>query len=278
MSRFPIYQVDAFAAAVFHGNPAAVCPLPAWPDDRTLQSVAEENRLSETAFFLTDRDPTPLRWYTPTQEVPLCGHATLAAGFVLLTSIAPEREAATFSTASGPLTVSRDGDALSMDFPRVAMERVEEIPSPLEEGLGRTVEELWRTPEDPNYLVILERESDVARLRPNLALLERFHPFGIAVSAPGDSTDFVSRYFAPGYGIPEDPVTGSIHCALGPYWSARLGDDRLEAVQLSERSGRLGIAVEDDRVRLSGRAACYLVGEASFSPEGLRPADVPVAG
>lgn len=261
MSRIPLYQVDAFAEAVFQGNPAAVCPLPAWLPDETLQAVAAENNLSETAFLLADRDPIPLRWFTPTEEVPLCGHATLAAGFVVLTFLAPERETVRFASRSGPLTVSRSEGGFALDFPALSMERVEAVPDGLVDGLGVEPVEVWVTRDDPNYLAILESEAAVAGLQPDLTLLERLHPHGVAVSAAGESADFVSRYFAPGYGIPEDPVTGSIHCALGPYWARHLGRDALEALQLSPRGGRLGVRVGDGRVHLTGGAVCYLTGE-----------------
>lgn len=261
MSRIPLWQVDAFGDAVFQGNPAAVCPLPAWLPDETLQAVAGENNLSETAFLLPDRDPIPLRWFTPTEEVPLCGHATLAAGFVVLTFLAPERDAVSFSSKSGPLRVAREERGFSLDFPAVAMERVERVPDELVDGLHVEPAEVWTTPADPNYVAILDGEAAVAGLRPDLSLLERLHPHGVAVSAAGTSADFVSRYFAPGYGIPEDPVTGSIHCALGPYWAGRLGRASLDAAQLSRRGGRLRVRVAEGRVHLTGGAACYLTGE-----------------
>lgn len=259
--RLALYQVDAFADAVFQGNPAAVCPLPSWLPDTTLQAVAAENNLSETAFLLPDRDPVPLRWFTPTAEVPLCGHATLAAGFVVLTFLDPDRQTTTFDTASGQLTVARNHDRFSVDFPAIPIEPAADVPEALAEGLGTRPSEIWVSPRDPNYLVILDDESAVASLRPNLPRFEALHPHGVAVSAPGTSADFVSRYFAPSYGIPEDPVTGSIHCALGPYWARRLGRPSLRAVQLSARGGALDVTLDGDRVRLVGHAVCYLVGE-----------------
>lgn len=268
MRRVPLYQVDAFAESVFRGNPAAVCPLPGWLPDETLRAVAAENALSETAFFLPDEDPMPLRWFTPVQEVPLCGHATLAAGFVVLTRLFPEREVALFSSRSGSLTVSREGAGFSLDLPALPLERAEPPPPPLVRGLGVEPVEVWIGREDPNYFAVLDDEAAVAALRPDLALLEGLHPRGVAATAPGESADFVSRYFAPGYGIPEDPVTGSIHCALGLYWADRLGRRRLEARQLSRRGGRIGVRVEGERVHLTGAAACYMSGEIHLPGSG----------
>lgn len=260
MSRVPLYWVDAFADAVGQGNPAAVCTVSEWPPEDLMLRVAAENGLSETAFLLTDRDPTPLRWFTPTEEVGLCGHATLAAGYVVLDVLDPDRETATFTTRGGELTVTRSGEGFAIDFPALAMRPVDDPPSALVDGLAVESAETWKTESDPNYFVILNGEAEVGRLRPDLPRLERLHPHGVAVSAPGDEVDFVSRYFAPSYGIPEDPVTGSIHCALGPYWSRRLKCAEMEAAQLSARGGRLGIQVAEDRVRLTGRVACYLTG------------------
>lgn len=260
MSRVPLYWVDAFADAVGQGNPAAVCTFTEWPPDQVMQRVAAENGLSETAFLLTDRDPTPLRWFTPTEEVGLCGHATLAAGFVVLDFLAPGGKAVTFSTRGGQLTVTRSGEGLTIDLPALTMRPVDDPPPALLDGLAVESSETWKTESDPNYFVILHGQADVERLRPDLPHLEELHPHGVAVSSPGDEVDFVSRYFAPSYGIPEDPVTGSIHCALGPYWSRRLESAELEAAQLSPRGGRLDVEVAEDRVRLTGRVACYLTG------------------
>lgn len=272
MSRVPLYWVDAFADAIGRGNPAAVCTFGDWPSDEVLQLVAAENGLSETAFLLTDRDPTPLRWFTPAEEVGLCGHATLAAGFVVLGFLAPDREAVTFSTRGGELVVTRSGDGFTLDLPAVPMRAVEKPPPALLEGLALEPSQIWWTETDPNYYAIVERRADVNELRPDLDRLEELHPHGVAVSAHGgeaaDEADFVSRYFAPGYGIPEDPVTGSIHAALGPYWSRRLGKRDLDAVQLSVRGGRIGVEVAGDRVRLTGRVACYLTGAVCCLPPG----------
>lgn len=259
--RLPLYQVDAFAAAVFEGNPAAVCPLPEWLEDSVLQAIAAENNLSETAFFLPGRDEIPLRWFTPTEEVPLCGHATLAAGFIVLDVLEPDRSSVRFESLSGPLTVQRDGNGFSLDLPRVPLSAVDRCPGEVSEGLGVEPTEVLISTADPNYVAILESEESVRNLRPDLHVLERLHPYGVAVSARGSSVDFVSRYFAPGYGIDEDPVTGSIHCALAPYWGERLGRQSLRAAQLSPRGGVLRIRLDGSRVHLWGQAVLYLSGE-----------------
>lgn len=287
MRRIPIYQVDAFAEEVFGGNPAAVCPLGSddWLPDETLQAIAAENNLSETAFLLPDRDPVPLRWFTPRCEVKLCGHATLASGFVMFEFLQPDRDEVVFETMSGELVVRRgegeagDGAAggagavgatedeapvrLSMDFPAIGSEplRDADVPETLLDGLGAAPDEVRMTSDDWNYIAVYDDEETVARLAPDFALLEELHPHGVSVTAPARKVDFVSRYFVPSYGIPEDPVTGSIHCALAPYWAGRLGREKLTATQLSERRGRLELAVADDRVHLRGSAVTYLAGE-----------------
>lgn len=270
MNRIPIYQVDAFADDVFGGNPAAVCPLPDWLPDDTLQAIAAENNLSETAFLIPGRDPVPLRWFTPRLEVKLCGHATLGSAFVLFEFLEPGRGTVTFETLSGRLTVTRKGDRLSMDFPSIGSERVEgeAIPAVLIEGLGTGPDEVRFTDDDWNYIAVFDDEETVGELRPDFRLIEQVHPHGVAVTGPGSArtgdgteADFVSRYFVPGYGIPEDPVTGSIHCALAPYWAERLGRTRLSAHQVSERGGRLDIEVAGDRVHLEGTAVTYMTGE-----------------
>lgn len=289
MRRIPIYQVDAFADEVFRGNPAAVCPLDTddWLPDETLQAIAAENNLSETAFLLLDHDPVPLRWFTPRCEVKLCGHATLASAFVVFEHLRPDVNEIVFETMSGELTVRRaedtgeDGEGggedaaraagsgaalrLSMDFPSIESERLDpsEVPAALLEGLGGEPKEVRMTSDDWNYIAVYDDEEAVASLRPDFPRLETLHPHGVSVTAPGagDDVDFVSRYFVPSYGIPEDPVTGSIHCALAPYWAGRLGRTKLTAVQLSERRGRIELTVADDRVHLRGRAVTYLTGE-----------------
>lgn len=269
MHRIPIYQVDAFTGAVFGGNPAAVCPLDEWLPDETLRAIAAENNLSETAFLIPDRDPVPLRWFTPRLEVKLCGHATLASAFVLFEFLEPGREAVKFETMSGRLGVKREDDRLSMDFPAIGSERLEpgDVPAALIDGLGAEPDEVRLTDDDWNYVAVFADAGTVVGLRPDFRLIEQVHPHGVAATGPGEAgagksgVDFVSRYFVPGYGIPEDPVTGSIHCALAPYWAGRLGRERLSARQVSERGGRLDLVVAGERVQIEGTAVTYMTGE-----------------
>jgi PhzF family phenazine biosynthesis protein len=260
MQRLPYFVVDAFASHVFQGNPAGVCPLVRWLPDSLLQAIAAENNLAETAFFVPDGSGFHLRWFTPTQEVPLCGHATLATGFTILTRLRPELKEVRFRTLSGPLTVRRDEEWFELDLPLYAPVRLVQPPSLLEAGLGIKAHEVCRVEQDPNYYVILADEEAVCGVCPKLDVLARLHPYGVAVSAPGQRADFVSRYFAPSYGIPEDPVTGSIHAALTPYWAARLNRSTLSAAQLSPRGGELRCQLVAERVCVAGRAAAYLEG------------------
>jgi PhzF family phenazine biosynthesis protein len=256
----PVFHVDAFTRKPFGGNPAAVCPLTAWLDDGLLQAVAAENNLSETAFFVPAGDHSELRWFTPRCEVKLCGHATLASAFVLLQILETKRNSVRFETrSSGTLTVSRDGDLLAMDFPALVPWSCAAPPAALIEGLGKPPAAVVQI--EDNYFAVYEREEDVRSIRPNLRLLEKLHPAGVAITASGENSDFVSRYFAPSYGIPEDPVTGSTHCSLVPYWARRLGKTSLHARQVSERGGELWCDVKGERVILKGNAVLTLRGE-----------------
>jgi predicted PhzF superfamily epimerase YddE/YHI9 len=250
--RIPLYQVDAFASEVFRGNPAAVCPLESWLPDATLQAIAAENNLSETAFFVREGEAYRLRWFTPTVEVELCGHATLASGFVLL----KQDGAVNFVTRSGPLAVRREGDLLTLDLPSLPASPMAP-PAALIQGLGIAPRETLRA---SNWLVVLENEDAVRALMPDFASLARLHPYGVIATARGIAVDFVSRFFGPSFGIPEDPVTGSAHATLTPYWSARLGKTRLTARQLSARGGELTCEDLGARVAVSGRCALYLEG------------------
>jgi PhzF family phenazine biosynthesis protein len=256
----PVFHVDAFTDKAFAGNPAAVCPLAGWLDDGLLQAVATENNLSETAFFVPRGDHYELRWFTPSCEVKLCGHATLASAWLLLQLLEPERNSVRFETRfSGALTVSRDGDLLAMDFPALTPWNCAHPPAKLIDGLGKTPAAVVQI--EDNYFAVYEREEDVTGIRPDFRLLEQLHPAGVAITAPGKDADFVSRYFAPSYGIPEDPVTGSTHCSLAPYWAERLGKTSLHARQLSARGGELWCEVRGDRVILKGNAVVTLRGE-----------------
>lgn len=262
----PLYQVDAFTSESFTGNPAAVCILPAEPPESWMQAVASEMNLSETAFLRPRHDGSyELRWFTPTREVDLCGHATFASAHVLwsdghLANDAPAR----FHTRSGELVARRGDKWIRTDFPADTIDATTS-PKDLTEGLGDSVpQEVART--DRDYLVHLENAQEVRSLEPNLDAFERIEAGrGVIVTARGDTDgiDFVSRYFAPAYGIPEDPVTGSTHCALGPYWAQKLGRTSLAARQVSDRGGTIRVHLdspEADRVVLGGQAVTVLRG------------------
>jgi predicted PhzF superfamily epimerase YddE/YHI9 len=258
--RLSVFHVDAFTTQRFRGNPAAVCPLTGWLDDDLLQAVAAENNLSETAFFIPFGNGYELRWFTPRCEAKLCGHATLASAFVLLQILETERDSVRFQTRfSGALTVCRDGDLLAMDFPLSAPWACLEPPAMLIAGLGKTPVTVVQI--EDIYFAAYAREEEVRGVHPDFRLLEKLHPAGVAISAPGEDADFVSRYFAPSYGVPEDPVTGSTHCSLAPYWGQRLGKKKLHARQISERGGELWCEVKGERVILKGNAVLTLRGE-----------------
>lgn len=258
-----LYQVDAFADQVFQGNPAAVIPLEAWVDDELMQAIAAENNLSETAFFVQLRrlNTFHLRWFTPVHEAPLCGHATLATAYVIFHHIHPSLDTVHFHTQSGSLSVHKqDDDVLTLDFPRYALQPCE-APAVLLEGLQQHPQYTFKTIEDTNYYAIYSSETEVRELKPDLEKLVSLFPYGVVVTAAGDTCEFVSRYFAPGAGIPEDPVTGSTHCGLIPYWAEKLDKTQLLAKQLSKRGGTLHCELLGDRVAIGGQGAQYLVGE-----------------
>jgi PhzF family phenazine biosynthesis protein len=254
--QIPIYQVDAFSEHVFSGNPAAICPLDKWLPDEQLQAIAAENNLSETAFFVRNGSRFDLRWMTPTVEVDLCGHATLASAFVLLNYIDPTRESVVFDTRSGELTVERKGERLTMNFPSRPPQPCDANPA-LISALGGNPKEVLAA---RDYMVVYETEAEVRALEPNMERLAELDRFAVIVTAPGEKCDFVSRFFAPSKGVPEDPVTGSAHCTLVPYWSKRLGKPDLHALQVSKRGGELWCSDKGDRVSMSGRAVLYLQG------------------
>lgn len=253
--KIPIFQVDAFTSEVFKGNPAAVCPLDAWLPDAVLQSIAAENNLSETAFFVGRGGDYALRWFTPATEVDLCGHATLASAFVIFNSLEPSLSELRFSSKSGLLKVTRDGELLALDFPARPPE-TRAIPG-LEEALGRRPREVLAA---RDILAVFDSEEEVRALQPDMAKIVALHTFAVIVSAPGRAADFVSRFFAPAEGIPEDPVTGSAHCTLVPYWAKRLGKTRLDALQVSARGGVLRCELRGERVTIAGRAVQYMQG------------------
>lgn len=258
--RLPIYQVDAFADALFGGNPAAICPLSEWLPDATMQAIAAENNLAETAFFVPDGRDFGLRWFTPTVEVDLCGHATLASGHVVLRLMEPEREAVAFKTVkAGTLTVRRHADMLMMDFPSRPPAPIEPPPGLLA-ALGGKPRQVLKA---RHHTVVYGSAPEVSALDPDFAALAKVEDCWAAiVTAPGENgIDFVSRFFAPAKGVPEDPVTGSSHCTLVPYWAGRLGKNELRARQLSRRGGTLTCALHGDRVSIGGRTVLYLEGQ-----------------
>lgn len=258
--KIRLFQVDAFTDRVFAGNPAAVCPLDRWPDTALMQAIAAENNLSETAFFVSRGGDYELRWFTPKAEVDLCGHATLASAFVIFAELGFAGDEVVFHTRSGRLRVARTAAGLVMDFPAQPPSPCA-APKDLLAGLGGgpAPRDVLCTRE--RYLVVYGAEADVAGVDPDFARLSRLPLRGVIVTAPSDTFDFVSRYFAPKVGVNEDPVTGSAHCALVPYWAARLGRRSLRARQISPRGGDLHCELRDDRVSIAGRAVLFLRGE-----------------
>ena len=260
MSTITQYQIDAFAQRVFQGNPAAVCPLERWLDDALLQAVAAENNLSETAYFVAEGDGWRLRWFTPEVEVDLCGHATLATAHLIFTRLSTDADRIRFQTRSGAVEVIRQtGGRLALDFPSCPAKPVND-PGRLDAiaaALGRPPRELLF---GMDYLVVFADESDVASLAPDMGRVAKLGGRGVIVTAPGRDCDFVSRFFGPNVGIPEDPVTGSAHCTLTPYWSHRLGKTSLTARQISRRGGELFCEDRGERTRIAGHAVLYLEG------------------
>jgi predicted PhzF superfamily epimerase YddE/YHI9 len=256
--QIPLYQIDAFAERPFTGNPAAVCPLDGWLPDPVMQSIAAENNLSETAFFVQDGEAWGLRWFTPTTEMDLCGHATLASAYAIFRFLAPDRSSrAVFRTLrAGELTVERSGELLALALPARPAAPCEPPPT-LAAALGAAPTTVLAA---RDYLAIYDEPGQVAALAPDFAALAKLDR-AVIVTAPGESgTDFVSRFFAPTLGVDEDPVTGSAHCTLIPYWARRLGKDRLAARQLSRRGGSLVCERRGERVVIAGRAVLYLSG------------------
>lgn len=267
--EIPYFQVDAFAGRPFAGNPAGVCLLGEWPEDRLMAEVAAENSLSETAFLVRlgedEEADLHLRWFTPSgDEVDLCGHATLASAHVVLEEIGAATAGVRFRTKSGVLAVDRKGGKLEMDFPSRPAEPCD-TPPELVDGLGV---EPSSTAASMDYVAELADEEAIRGLDPDMRTLERLDRRGVIATAPGREVDFVSRFFAPKLGVPEDPVTGSAHCTLTPYWSDRLGREEMHARQLSRRGGDVWCADRGERVTLGGRAAPYLEGVITLPGEG----------
>lgn len=258
----PIFQVDAFTDRLFGGNPAAVMPMPCFPDDALMQSIAAENNLAETAFLVPSGNDYLLRWFTPTVEVPLCGHATLASAAVVMERLEPGREEVSFHSASGTLNVKREAGGYVMDLPARKAAPVS-APEGLVEALGIAPDEVFEN--DFNYMAVLASADAVRSLTPDLARVARLDRSGLIVTAIGDDGyDFVSRYFAPRKGIPEDPVTGAAHCMLVPVWASRTGKQAFKAYQASPRGGALVCRLVGDRVELWGSCVFYLEGSVNL--------------
>ncbi len=262
--KLPLYQVDAFTQRVFGGNPAAVCPLPEWLEDDLLEAIAEENNLSETAFFVAKDKSYDLRWFTPEAEVDLCGHATLAAAHVIFTHLDYQQLSVEFDTKSGRLTVRREDDAYRLDFPACGSELVTDPTeiSAVCEALGLAQQSVYT---GADYLLPLETETAVRTLSPDFQAMQSLENRGVVVTAPGIDVDFVSRCFYPKLRVNEDPVTGSAHCQLAPYWANKLSKTELTARQLSARGGEVHCHYDSPRVVLVGSAMDYLSGTITLS-------------
>lgn len=260
--RTPIFQVDAFTTRLFAGNPAAVMPMNRFPGDAVMQAIASENNLAETAFLVPEGGDYRLRWFTPTVEVPLCGHATLASAAVVMERLEVGRTEVVFHSASGPLKVARKGSAYVMDFPARTSEPAA-TPAGLAEALGVVPGEVYVNAF--NYMAVVGDPQAVRVLQPDMAAVASLDRSGVIVTAPGEGEyDFISRYFAPAKGIPEDPVTGSAHCMLAPYWASRLNKTALRGFQASRRGGEVGCRLLGDRVELEGACVFYLEGMAEI--------------
>lgn len=255
--KLPLYQIDAFANKAFEGNPAAICPLQEWLDDDVLLSIAEENNLSETAYFIKTEGGFQIRWFTPTTEVDLCGHATLAAAFVIFNLLGYEKDSICFESKSGILTVTKESSLLVMDFPSDPATPCQ-LPTELEQAFNLKPIECLKA---EDYIIVLNDESEVLAVKPKLELLKSLDLRGVIITASSENYDFVSRFFAPKFGIDEDPVTGSAHTQLTPYWSKKLNKNKLHAKQISKRGGELFCELNGNRVSIAGNAIKYLQGE-----------------
>lgn len=258
--RVPIFQIDAFATSPFTGNPAAVMPLGSWLEDRILQSIAAENNLSETAFLVLEPSGWRIRWFTPELEIDLCGHATLASAFVLFEELGVAGPTVILQSQSGPLAVSRKGDLIELDFPSRPPLPCP-VPAGLLESLGLAPQEVLKA---RDHMLVLGSEAEVRELQPDFSAFAKVDVFSAIVTAPGDSVDFVSRFFSPFAGVPEDPVTGSAHCTLVPYWAGRLGKSSLHALQVSKRGGELFCEDRGPRIAIAGRAVKVIEGHFEF--------------
>lgn len=251
-----IYKIDAFAKKMFEGNPAAICPLKAWLPDEFMQSIAEENNLSETAYFVKNENNFHIRWFTPTHEVDLCGHATLASAFVIFNIIGYKENQITFESKSGLLTVNRINDSFEMNFPSRP---------PIQCGIPEQIIMAFDEPpveclQSEDYIVVFDDEKSVLNASPDISLLSTLDLRGVAITSKSKKYDFITRFFAPKYGIDEDPVTGSAFTQLIPYWSNKLNKTSLTAKQVSKRGGEVGCVYANERVKISGKAVKYMVG------------------
>lgn len=252
-----LYQIDAFASELFKGNPAAVCPLDEWLPDKTMQSIAEENNLSETAFFIPKVNGFHIRWFTPKNEVDLCGHATLASAYVLFDILGYKRDKIEFDSRSGLLCVTKDNEWIVMDFPAQPPVLCD-IPKEIEAAFNIVPVECLKS---EDYIVVFGREIDIESADPDFELLTRLDLRGVIITAKSSRYDFIARFFAPKYGIFEDPVTGSAYTQLAPYWASKMGSKRFGVKQVSSRGGELICEIVDDRVLISGKAVKYLEGK-----------------
>ncbi|WP_261845095.1 PhzF family phenazine biosynthesis protein [Aliamphritea ceti] len=257
--NIPIYQVDAFTDSLFGGNPAAVCILQNWLPEEQLQSIAAENNLAETAYIVQAGDVYELRWFTPAVEIDLCGHATLAAAYIIFRFIEPSLQSVRFTTKSGDLIVTREAEErISLNFP-ARMPTPTAITEAAIKAMGKAPIAAW---ESRDLMLVYETEADILALEPDLLAFKDLNShFAVIATAKGDQADFVSRFFAPQAGIPEDPVTGSAHCTLIPFWAEQLDKDVLLARQLSARGGTLYCQHKGDRVSMSGTAVLFMQGE-----------------
>jgi PhzF family phenazine biosynthesis protein len=252
-----LYQIDAFASKLFEGNPAAVCPLDEWLPDEIMQSIAEENNLPETAFFVPKGNGFHIKWFTPASEVDLCGHATLAAAYVLFNIFGYKEDKIEFDSKSGILAVTKDNEWLVMDFP--AQPPVScDIPKEIVKAFNIAPIECLKS---EDFIVVFERETDIESVNPDFGQLIKLDLRGVIITARSSRYDFIARFFAPKYGIPEDPVTGSAYTQLAPYWASKIGSKRLSVKQMSSRGGELTCEIVGDRVLISGKAIKYLEGQ-----------------
>jgi PhzF family phenazine biosynthesis protein len=253
-----IYQIDAFTDTVFKGNPAAVVPLDNWLPTETMQNIAAENNLAETAFFIKTGDKFHIKWFTPTVEIELCGHATLASAFVIYNYLNYEKSEIQFTCQVGDLFVKKEGEWITLNFPAIETQMIKNMPSVLSQAIGTHPIAFYDS--KSKFVALLEEEDSVQNCLPDFPLINQLEK-SLIITAKGKEVDFVSRFFAPQLGVNEDPVTGSAHCVLIPFWNKKLNKSELTAMQLSQRTGFLNCKYLGDRVEMSGQAVCYLIGE-----------------